>query len=353
MRTILWTIALTVGVVVLFAGFTKSCDMISAPNTARMISGFVLFGLLVGAVIAGGVAMLKRIGILLVAVVIMGAGNSGCTKVEPGWAGIRVKLYGTQRGVQDFPVITGRVWYNPWTEEIYQFPTYMQNVIWSSSVHEGGSFDDSFTANSQEGVPFNFDVGVSYQIDAAMVPHIFLKFRENAATLTNIYVRNQVRDFFSIEASKMAIMQIVGPGKHLLLDHVLGDLRQKLGPDGIRFDNISIIGKMRMPPQVEESINAVIEATQRAIEAQNKVAQSRAEADQRVAEASGIAQSTMIRAKAQADANQLLNSSLTPMLIQYEALQKWNGTLPQVTGSGGMPFVQLAQPHESSPPSSH
>jgi len=99
-----------------------------------------------------------------------------------------------------------------------------------------------------------------------------------------------------------------------------------------------------MPPQVEDSINAVIEATQRAIEAQNKVAQSRAEADQRVAEATGIAQSTMIRAKAQADANQLLISSLTPMLIQYEALQKWNGTLPQVTGSGGMPFIQLQQP---------
>src|SRR5579863_7312189 len=352
MRTILWTIGLIVGAVVLFAGFTKSCDMISAPNTARMLSGFALFGLLVGAVIAGGVTMLKRMGILLVLVMALAAGNSGCTKVEPGWAGIRVKLYGTQRGVQDFPVITGRVWYNPWTEEIYQFPTYMQNVIWSASTHEGGPFDDSFTANSQEGVPFNFDVGVSYQIDAAMVPHIFLKFRENAATLTNIYVRNQVRDFFSIEASKVAIMQIVGPGKQLLLDHVLGDLRQKLGPDGIRFDNISIIGKMRMPPQVEDSINAVIEATQRAIEAQNKVAQSKAEADQRVAEANGIAQSTMIRAKAQTDANQLLNSSLTPMLIQYEALQKWNGTLPQVTGSGGMPFIQLQQQPSFTPPSS-
>lgn len=146
----------------------------------------------------------------------------------------------------------------------------------------------------------------------------------------------------------MAIMQVVGPGKQLLLDHVLADLRQKLGPDGIRFDNISIIGKMRLPPQVEDSINAVIEATQRAIEAQNKVAQSKAEADQRIAEANGIAQATMIKAKAQADANQVLNASITPMLIQYEALQKWNGTLPQVTGSGGMPFVQLSPPPSSS-----
>ena len=301
--------------------------------------GFGLFALLIAAVIAGGFAALRRIGILvLLAVALV---NSGCTKVEPGWAGIRVKLYGSQRGVQDFPVITGRVWYNPWTEEIYQFPTYMQNVIWSVSSHEGEAYDESFTANSQEGVPFNFDVGVSYQIDSNEVPHIFLKFREDARTLTQVYVRNQVRDFFSIEASKMPIMQIVGPGKQQLLDRVLLDLRSKLGADGIRFDNISIIGKMRMPPQVEDSINAVIEATQRAIEAQNKVAQSRAEADQRIAEANGIAQSTVIKAKAQADANQILNASLTTNLIQYEALQKWNGVLPQVTGTGAMPFVQL------------
>ncbi len=343
MRTIFWTLGVAIVAVIIFAGFTKSCDLISAPSNTRVLLGFMLFGLLIGIIAWGGVAALKRLGLLAMLAIVVG-GNSGCTKVEPGWAGIRVKLYGSQRGVQDFPVITGRVWYNPWTEEIYQFPTYMQNVIWSASPNEGARYDESFTANSQEGVPFNFDVGVSYQIDAAMVPHIFLKFREDANTLTSIYIRNQVRDFFSIEASKMPIMQIVGPEKQILLSRVLMDLRAKLGPDGIRFDNISIIGRMRLPSQVEDSINAVIEATQRALEAQNKVAQSKAEADQRIAEANGIAQATMIRAKAQADANNLLNSSLTPMLIQYEALQKWNGTLPQVTGAGGTPFVQLQPP---------
>jgi len=341
MRTVLRTLGVVVGAVIIFAGFTKSCDLISAPSSFKMTIGFGLFAILIGAVIAGGVTVLRRLGILvLVAIAIA---DSGCTKVEPGWAGIRVKLYGSQRGVQDFPVITGRVWYNPYTEEIYQFPTYMQNVIWSAGSHEGNAYDESFTANSQEGVPFNFDVGVSYQIDAAQVPHIFLKFREDARTLTQIYVRNQVRDFFSIEASKMAIMQIVGPAKQTLLDRVLQDLRNKLGPDGIRFDNISIIGKMRLPPQVEESINAVIEATQRALEAQNKVAQSKAEADQRIAEANGIAQATLIRAKAQADANQILNASLTANLIQYESLQKWNGVLPQVTAGGATPFIQIPQ----------
>ncbi len=99
---------------------------------------------------------------------------------------------------------------------------------------------------------------------------------------------------------------------------------------------------MRLPEQVEASINAVIEATQRAQEAQNKVAQSKAEAEQRVAEANGIAQATLIKAKAQADANQILAASLRPAFIQYEALTRWNGILPSVTG-GAIPFIQLPQ----------
>jgi hypothetical protein len=40
----------------------------------------------------------------------------------------------------------------------------------------------------------------------------------------------------------------------------------------------------------------------------------------------------------------LLNASLTPMLIQYEALQKWNGTLPEVT-TGAVPFINVDSLH--------
>ena len=49
-----------------------------------------------------------------------------------------------------------------------------------------------------------------------------------------------------------------------------------------------------------------------------------------VAKAEGEAQATLVRAKAQAEANQLLQATLTPNLIQSKAIDKWNGTLPQV-----------------------
>ena len=61
----------------------------------------------------------------------------------------------------------------------------------------------------------------------------------------------------------------------------------------------------------------------------------------KVAEAEGDAQATLVKAKAQAEANKLLQQSLTALLIQNKAIERWNGTLPQFTGGGAVPFLNL------------
>lgn len=33
----------------------------------------------------------------------------GCTRIPPGYVGIKVNMYGSQKGVADFPLQTGRV----------------------------------------------------------------------------------------------------------------------------------------------------------------------------------------------------------------------------------------------------
>ena len=40
------------------------------------------------------------------------------------------------------------------------------------------------------------------------------------------------------------------------------------------------------------------------------------------------------KAQAQADANKLLSESLTPEVVEYEKIQKWDGKLPYATGTG-------------------
>ena len=57
-------------------------------------------------------------------------------------------------------------------------------------------------------------------------------------------------------------------------------------------------------------------------------------------EARGAAESIPRVAQAKAEANKILTESLTPPLLEYEALQRWDGILPKVTG-GTVPFINL------------
>ena len=144
-------------------------------------------------------------------------GASACTKVEPGYVGIKVNNWGSQRGVQDYPLKTGMVLYNPLTEDMYDFPTFMVTRTWTQDVHEGNPTDESITFNSIEGTQVNADVAITYFFDAHKVPDIFVKFRAKPDVLTDGYIHNRVRDYLNREASDMKVVDIFGQGKQKIL----------------------------------------------------------------------------------------------------------------------------------------
>jgi prohibitin 1 len=48
-------------------------------------------------------------------------------------------------------------------------------------------------------------------------------------------------------------------------------------------------------------------------------------------------------AQGQAKANDALSRSITPILVKYKGIEKWNGILPQFSGGGAVPFVDLSK----------
>jgi regulator of protease activity HflC (stomatin/prohibitin superfamily) len=83
----------------------------------------------------------------------------------------------------------------------------------------------------------------------------------------------------------------------------------------------------------EKAVEAKVIATQKAIEAKNRTAEVKEQASQRLIEAKSMAESMKIRSEA---------LSRNRSLVEYEAVQKWNGQLPQIMmGDKGLPFIQL------------
>jgi regulator of protease activity HflC (stomatin/prohibitin superfamily) len=285
--------------------------------------------------------MFQKIGVTLTIMVFCLLGIYGCDLIEPGHVGIKVNLYGEQKGVQNYTLRTGAVWYNRFSEQVYEFPTFMQNAVWTKDSDEGSPTDESVTFNSSEGAVVNTDIALSYQIDKTKVPEIFVELRQDADYITHTYMRGKVRDAINRIASTMKVTDIFGEGKQRLLLEAKKELDRELGHKGFVIDMIAFVGEMRVDTKVLESINMTISASQKAIEAQNKVVQSKAEADQKIEEARGEAESITLVAKAKADANKILTESLSQSLLNYEALQRWDGILPKVTGET-IPFITIS-----------
>lgn len=276
---------------------------------------------------------------LAIAVIAL-AGMSACTKVPAGNVGIKVHLYGDDKGVANTELGPGRYWCGI-NEEIFTFPTFQQNYVWTKDADPGSPTDESITFQTVEGMEVNGDFGITYQVDPTKVSLLFQKFRKGLDEVTDGYLRNIVRDAIATHASKMPVASVYGEGKQAIIEKVNELVKAQVAPMGINVEKVYLIGSFRLPKQVIESLNMKIAATQKAEQRENELREAEAEAKKSIAKAEGDAQSATLKAQAEAKANELKRQSLTPELIQYEAIQKWDGKLPTMTGSGALPFIQI------------
>ena len=264
-----------------------------------------------------------------------------CNMVDAGNVGVKVNLYGNSKGVDGTPLLTGMCWYNKYTEQFHEFPVFMQNVVWTKDSNEGSPTDESVTFNSSDGASFNADIAFGFTVLPEKVPHIFIKYRQELNVITRTNLRNKVREAFTTNASNYSATLLFGEKKNDFLEKVRKQLISELEPDGFIFDLVTIVGGMRAEPKVMDSINAVIQASQKALEAENKVKQSEAESRQKIAEAEGEAQSLLLVAKSQAEANKLITESITPELVKYKMVEKWDGIAPKFLGSNGSLLINM------------
>lgn len=268
----------------------------------------------------------------------LSTGIVACSKVPAGNVGIKVYLLGTSKGVDTEELGVGMYWVG-WNEELYLFPTFTQNYTWMQE----NSNDESISFQTIEGLSVNADVGISYHIDPHKVNLIFQKYRRGIEEITDTFLRNMVRDALVTEASDRTVEDVYGQGKAELMIAVENRVKDQVREIGIEIERIYWIGDIRLPDNVVGALNAKIQANQMAAQRQNEVAQSRAEAQKKVEEARGDAESIKLRAEAQAAANKILANSLTNELVQYKMVEKWDGVLPRLTGSGAVPFLNVDQ----------
>ena len=72
--------------------------------------------------------MKSKLFILVALFTMLGFSSCGYERIDAGHEGIKVNLYGSEKGVDNISLVTGAIWYNPFTESVYEYPTFVQTV---------------------------------------------------------------------------------------------------------------------------------------------------------------------------------------------------------------------------------
>lgn len=259
----------------------------------------------------------------------------GCSRVGPGEAGVKIYLTGGDKGVDHEVLGTGR-YYIGINEELEIFPTFQQTHVWTQDKAEGSLNDESINFQSKDGLSLGADIGITYHIKKSNVSKVFQKYRKGIEEITDVILRNMVRDAFVTYATSYSTEESYSTKKVALMDSVSKAVTLEASEYGITVEKIYYIGSMRLPKQVLTALNNKIRAIQKSQQIENEVRSAKAQAQKVIATSRGKAESILLVAEAQAKANKLIQSSITPRLVEYEKIKKWNGVLPRVTGSNAI-----------------
>ena len=220
---------------------------------------------------------------------------ASCTRIDAGHEGILIKQYGSDKGVQDVSLVTGRVWYNPWTEDVEQYATFIQTVDY-----------EAFNVNAKDGSEFTVDPTLSFNIVSGNSPKIFSKYRKDLEEVSKTTILNYVKDAFRLQMNKYTTDEIVS-NREKFENDVQSTLAKVLESEGFKLEQLT--SGLKYPQTIVDAVNAKNKAVQDAMKVENEL---------RVTEAQ--AKKLIVQAEAEKKANELKQVSLTPFLFSNNLL---------------------------------
>jgi len=262
--------------------------------------------------------MVKRILIGIAAFIALIVMFQSCERIDAGHVGVKVNLYGSGKGVDDVTECTGMVFYNPISTKIYEFPTFIQ--------HKEYRDENSFVVNSKDGSEFQVSPIMNYSVQREKVPAIFAKYRRSLPEIEEGFLKTAVYDAFRLATNKYTADELIS-NRAVFEVEVRRLLEGQLLKEGFVINQFT--SNLVYPETFKRSIEAKNNAVQSALRAENEVKTAEAQAKIKIATANGNAQAMLTAAKAEAEANSLKQKTITPMLLQLEWINKWNGKLPE------------------------
>jgi regulator of protease activity HflC (stomatin/prohibitin superfamily) len=272
------------------------------------------------------------IGLAILAVLIVLFLANPFVQVYSGYAGV-LSEFGS---VQPTPLYPGLHFALPFYQTINQVSTQPQTV----TSDESGSTHDLQLVNTS--------IAVTFHVNPDAAPDFYQSFRDFDTLGSRIIAPAVSNDVKAVTANYDAEELVTK--RDIVAAQIKELIITSLAPYHLTIEAVNVsnfafsdaytqaIELKQVAQQQAQQAQYTLQQTQ--ISAQQQVVQAKAQADAAVATAQGQANALLLTSQAQAKANALIADSLTPVLLQQKALDKWNGVLPTYLSPGApMPFI--------------
>ncbi len=249
----------------------------------------------------------KWIIIGVAAVIVLIVGFNCVTVVQAGHTGVVVTLGSVNEGVLQEGIHIKA----PFVQDVIKIDNRIQKL----EVNTEAFSKDLQSVQTVLAINYRVDTSKSYSI-----------YKNIGADYENVLVVPAVNEVLKATTAKYTAEESV-TNRVLISDGLVKGLNDKLNDLGLYVTDVNIIDF-----DFSEAFITAIEEKQ---VAQQQLLKAETEKQTAITNAQAAAESVKIKAAGDAEANKLLNESLSDKVIENKKIEKWNGQMPKVTGNGG------------------
>lgn len=255
----------------------------------------------------------KKVIVIIAAIVILIIlASNAFSVVEAGHTGVIVTL--------------GKVTESTLQEGLHLKVPFIQNIVMiDNRIVKLEVLTEAFSKDLQT---VNTTLAINYRVDTSKSYSIYKNIGPN---YEDVLITPAVNEVLKATTARYTAEESV-TNRNMISEGLVDGLNEKLNKEGLYITDVNIINF--------DFSDAFITAIEEKQVAQQQLLKAETDKQKAITNAQADAESIRIKAEAEADANKTISASLTDQVIEYLKIQKWDGILPQVTGTNGA-FVNI------------
>jgi regulator of protease activity HflC (stomatin/prohibitin superfamily) len=255
----------------------------------------------------------KLVSTVIAAVIISFLNPYDVERVDSGHVAILVENLGDSKGMSKVEYKRGWVLYNSFTQRYYEFPVFQQHIDYEENV-----------VITKGGFQATIKPSFNYALNPTTVDNMFQNLRVDIKTVEQGWLKNAIISSVNDVANLFTVDSIFNHRAEFE-QAIIAEANKRVGK---WFTVSQLRTNIAPPPAITASIEEKTKAVQEAQAAVQRTLVATAEAQEKIARAKGDSAQAVIKAAGEAMANKLKQQTITPLLIQLEYINKWDGKLP-------------------------